>query len=57
MFIDSIMIARKDIANLIDTATESLNRTLSDFKDKHLITITDSGLTKLNKTKLEQMAR
>lgn len=54
---DSITIARKDIANLIGTATESLNRTLSDFKDEHLITITDSGLTILNKTKLEQMAR
>lgn len=54
---DSIMIARKDIANLIGTVTQSLNRTLSDFKDEDLITITDSGITILIKTKLKQMAR
>ncbi len=54
---DAITIGRKDIANLIGTATESLNRTLSDFKDEHLITITENGLTIINKPKLEQVAR
>ncbi len=52
-----ITIARKDIANLIGTATESLNRTLSDFKDEHLISITENGITILNKAKLEQVAQ
>lgn len=54
---DSITIGRKDIANLIGTATESLNRTLSDFKDEHIITITDAGITILNRLKLEQVTR
>lgn len=53
----SISIGRKDIANLIGTATESLNRTLSDFKDEHLIQITDQGITIVNKAKLEHLAR
>jgi CRP-like cAMP-binding protein/ActR/RegA family two-component response regulator len=54
---EAITIGRKDIANLIGTATESLNRTLSDFKDEHLITITENGITILNKAKLELMTR
>jgi CRP-like cAMP-binding protein len=54
---DTIMIGRKDIANLIGTATESLNRTLSDFKDEKLIDIADGGITILNKTKLERVAK
>lgn len=54
---DMITVGRKDIANLIGTATESLNRTLSDFKDEHLIKISDKGLTISNRTKLEQLAR
>jgi len=54
---ETISIGRKDIANLIGTATESLNRTLSDFKDEHLISITENGIMILNKPKLEQMAR
>jgi CRP-like cAMP-binding protein len=52
-----ISIGRKDIANLIGTATESLNRTISDFKDEHLITIHEGGITILNRPKLEQLAR
>lgn len=52
-----ITIGRRDIANLIGTATESLNRTLSDFKDERLITIADHGITILNPAKLEQMTR
>ncbi len=52
-----ISIGRKDIANLIGTATESLNRTISDFRDEHLIAINDGGITILNRPKLEQLAR
>ncbi len=54
---ETITIGRKDIANLIGTATESLNRTLSDFKDEHLITITENGIAILNKAKLDQITR
>jgi CRP-like cAMP-binding protein len=54
---EMITIGRRDIANLIGTATESLNRTLSDFKEEHLITITDQGIAIANKVKLEQLAR
>lgn len=54
---ETINIGRRDIANLIGTATESLNRTLSDFKDERLINITDHGITIVNKAKLEHLAR
>jgi CRP-like cAMP-binding protein len=54
---DTIAIGRKDIANLIGTATESLNRTLSDFKDERLINISDNVITIINKAKLEHVAK
>jgi CRP-like cAMP-binding protein/ActR/RegA family two-component response regulator len=54
---NTITFGRKDIANLIGTATESLNRTLSDFKDERLINITDSGITVINRPKLEHVAK
>ena len=50
-----ITVARKDISNLIGTATESLNRTLADFRDEGLIEISDSGLKILNREKLERL--
>jgi len=50
-----ITIARKDISNMIGTATESLNRTLADFKDEGLIEITEEGIRILEKTKLEHL--
>jgi CRP-like cAMP-binding protein len=54
---DMITFGRKDIANLIGTATESLNRTLSDFKDERLINITENGITVINRPKLEHVAK
>src|SRR5690606_35822258 len=39
-----ICLARKDISGIIGTATESLNRTLADFRDEGLIDITPVGL-------------
>lgn len=51
-----ITITRKDISNLIGTATESLNRTLADFKEEGLIEIRDEGIRILEKTKLERAA-
>jgi CRP/FNR family transcriptional regulator, polysaccharide utilization system transcription regulator len=50
-----ITIARKDISNMIGTATESLNRTLADFKDEGLIEISEEGIKILAKTKLEHL--
>lgn len=53
----TITMARRDIANLIGTAIESLNRTLIDFKDEGLILITDSGLKIVDRHKLESLLR
>jgi CRP-like cAMP-binding protein/CheY-like chemotaxis protein len=50
-----ISITRRDISNIVGTATESLNRTLADFKDEGLIEISDDGLKILNKPKLERL--
>jgi CRP-like cAMP-binding protein len=52
-----ITIARKDISNIVGTATESLNRTLADFKDEGLIEISGDGLRIVNKVKLEKLLR
>jgi CRP-like cAMP-binding protein/CheY-like chemotaxis protein len=52
-----ITIARKDISSIVGTATESLNRTLADFKDEGLIEISGDGLKVLNKQKLEKLVR
>jgi DNA-binding response OmpR family regulator len=50
-----ITICRKDISSIVGTATESLNRTLADFKDEHLIEITDAGIQVVNQQKLERL--
>jgi CRP-like cAMP-binding protein/CheY-like chemotaxis protein len=50
-----ITVARKDISNIVGTATESLNRTLADFKDEGLVEIMDEGLKIKNKVKLEAL--
>lgn len=53
----TITVARKDLANLIGTAVESLNRTLSDFKEERLIDISDEGIKIVNRTKLEHLVQ
>lgn len=50
-----ITITRRDISNIVGTATESLNRTLADFKDEGLIEISGDGLKVINKPKLEKL--
>lgn len=47
-----ITVARKDIASMVGTSTESLNRTLADFKEEGLVEILDRGLRILNPEKL-----
>jgi CRP-like cAMP-binding protein/CheY-like chemotaxis protein len=50
-----ITIARRDISNIVGAATESLNRTLADFKDEGLIEISGEGLKIINRPKLERL--
>ena len=51
----SIHISREDLANIAGTATESLIRTLSDFKTEKLIDIRDGNIVLLNEKKLENL--
>jgi CRP-like cAMP-binding protein len=50
-------VARKDMANIVGTALESLNRTISDFKDEGLIEISGKGIRVLDQQKLERILR
>lgn len=51
----SIQISREDLANIAGTATESLIRTLSDFKSEKLIEIQSGNITIINEKKLADM--
>ncbi len=51
----SIHISREDLANIAGTATESLIRTLSDFKNEKLVEIKDSNIIITNEKKLAAM--
>ena len=51
----SIQISREDLANIAGTATESLIRTLSDFKSEKLIEIQSGNITIINEKKLVDM--
>jgi CRP-like cAMP-binding protein/CheY-like chemotaxis protein len=51
----SIHISREDLANIAGTATESLIRTLSDFKSENLVEIKDGNIIITNEKKLENM--
>jgi len=48
----SMHISREDLANIAGTATESLIRTLSDFKSEKLIEIKEGSIHIINETKL-----
>jgi CRP/FNR family transcriptional regulator, polysaccharide utilization system transcription regulator len=51
----SMAISREDLAGIVGTATETVIRTLSDFKEEKLIDISGSNITVLNSHKLEAM--
>ena len=51
----SIHISREDLANIAGTATESLIRTLSDFKNEKLIEIKNGNIVIENEKKLRSM--
>jgi DNA-binding response OmpR family regulator len=50
-----IQISREDLANIVGTATESLIRTLSDFKSEKLIEINEGKIVIRNEPKLASM--
>ena len=51
----SIQISREDLANIAGTATESLIRTLSDFKNERLIEMKNGNIIIENERKLASM--
>ncbi len=51
----SMNISREDLANLVGTATETVIRTLSDFKEEQFIQISGSSITILNHDKLAKL--
>jgi len=51
----SIHISREDLSNIVGTATESLIRTLSDFKEEGLIELKAGKVKILDSRKLEHM--
>lgn len=51
----SMKVSREDLANLVGTATETVIRTLSDFKDEKFIEISSGKITILNYDKLVNM--
>ena len=48
-------VSREDLANLVGTATETLIRTLSDFKEEKYIEVSGGTITLLNYDKLNGM--
>ena len=51
----SISISRDDLAGIVGTATESLIRTLSEFRQEHLLEISGREITVMNPAGLEQV--
>ncbi len=51
----SIAITREDLANLVGTATESLIRTLSDFKEEKLIIIKNGKIVLIDEKRLKEL--
>ena len=51
----SMNLSREDLANLAGTATETVIRTLSDFKDNKLIEISGGSITILEYDKLAKL--
>lgn len=50
-----INISRENLATIAGTATESLIRTLSDFRSEKLVDIKDGNISIINQKKLEQL--
>lgn len=52
-----LIISRKDMSNLIGTTIESLNRTLSDFKEEGLIDLKHDAIVVLDAMRIDGVAR
>lgn len=52
-----ITMSRKDLANIVGTATESLNRTLADFREEGLVALFPHGVKIANKRKLQKLTQ
>jgi CRP-like cAMP-binding protein len=52
-----ISVARKDLSKMVGTSTESLNRTLADFKDEGLIELHEKVIKIVQRSKLERAMR
>lgn len=53
----TISLSREDLANIVGTATETVIRILSDFKEENLITIAGRKIVLINHNGLRQIAR
>lgn len=51
----SMKMSREDLSNLVGTSTETVIRTLSDFKDENLVEVKGGLITVLNHSKLVAM--
>lgn len=51
----SMSVSREDLANIVGTATETVIRTLSDFKDENYIEVSGGTITILNYDKLANL--
>ena len=51
----NISFSREDLANIVGTSTESLIRTISDFKDEKLVEIKEGKIFLVNDKKLREM--
>ncbi len=51
----SISFSREDLANIVGTSTESLIRTISDFKDEKLVEVKEGKIFLINDKRLREM--
>jgi len=51
----NLEISREDLAQVVGTATESLIRTLSDFKGENLIEIKSGKISIINEARLKNL--
>lgn len=52
-----IKMVRRDIAGIVGTALETLNRTISDFREEGFLEVTDGGIKVLEMEKLEKLSQ
>ena len=53
----TISLSREDLANIVGTATETVIRLLSEFKDEEMISISGRSITLLDIDKLRKVGK